>query len=401
MRREVIRSFAEEKVRSTLIDRYKNRVFSRDLWSEMAEMGLFRFLVPAEYGGSNGGPASLVEAVDAFLVGGHDLGLCLSWLDHLLIHTHVIVRFGSPEQKSRFLPSLVGGQRIGAMAASEPGNGADPSKMKARAEEDNDTYRIWGEKIFITNGPVADFVIVLARTGPGKEGISAFLVETSSPGFRVRKEMDFGFLNTSPHGELVFEDCPVPKENLLGGLGEGHIRISRAVFAWERYLLLVALIVHFRVLFRYVLKHLCGTRESLSDTVRREIALMHVTLDGLGDIAGSLASEVLARTSLDRRLHERLLFLGSAVFRWRSQLDKLLLGAPNSIETPLLSILLKDAKLLNVNQRLAALQLERVATQLLQGTEEEGQIQADQSNAAAGTSAPASLKKRGHPRGRR
>jgi len=369
----MIRSFAEKKVRSTLIQRYEKREFSRDLWVEMAEEGLFRFLVPAEYGGAEGGPEALVEAVDAFLLGGHDLGLCLSWLDHLLIHTHVIARFGSPEHKDRFLPTLVRGARIGALAASEPGTGANPSKMKARAEKVNGTYRIWGEKIFITNGPVADFVIVLARTEsrPGKEGISAFLVETSSPGFQVRKQMDFGFLNTSPHGELVFEDCRVPEENLLGGLGEGHVRISRAVFAWERYLLLVAITTHFRLLFRHTLKELLVEQDSLPDALRREIALMHVTLEGLGDMARGLACEVLGRADLDQRLHERLLYMGSAISRWRNQLDRLVQGVPNPVMSPLLSILFQDTRLLTVNQRLTAMQLDRVAHRVLQSAREE------------------------------
>ncbi len=373
MRGEMIRSFAEKKVRSTLIQRYEKREFSRDLWVEMAEEGLFRFLVPAEYGGAEGGPEALVEAVDAFLLGGHDLGLCLSWLDHLLIHTHVIARFGSPEHKDRFLPTLVRGARIGALAASEPGTGANPSKMKARAEKVNGTYRIWGEKIFITNGPVADFVIVLARTEsrPGKEGISAFLVETSSPGFQVRKQMDFGFLNTSPHGELVFEDCRVPEENLLGGLGEGHVRISRAVFAWERYLLLVAITTHFRLLFRHTLKELLVEQDSLPDALRREIALMHVTLEGLGDMARGLACEVLGRADLDQRLHERLLYMGSAISRWRNQLDRLVQGVPNPVMSPLLSILFQDTRLLTVNQRLTAMQLDRVAHRVLQSAREE------------------------------
>ena len=171
---EGVYTFAKNEVFSTLSDRYESRRFSRGLWRKMAEAGLFGFLVPTRYGGSSQGPEAFVEAIEAFLLGGQDLGLCLSWLDHILIHTLVISRFGSEEQRERHLPALVSGERIGALAASEPDTGAHPDRMKARAEWQDGTYRIDGHKIFITNGPVADSIIVLARTGPGagKEGMA-------------------------------------------------------------------------------------------------------------------------------------------------------------------------------------------------------------------------------------
>ena len=367
MHLEDIQAFAQKEVRTSLTHRYENHVFSRDLWKKMADKGLFRFLIPSEYGGSGQGPDELVRAIEDFLLGGHDLGLCLSWLDHLLIHTHVIARFGTPGQKERYLPGLVTGERIGAMAASEPGTGANPAKMKASAERNNGIYTIRGEKIFITNGPIADVVIVLARTGPlpGKEGISAFIMDTSTPGFRVKNEMDFGFLNTSPHGELSFDNCLVPAENLLGKQGDGHVRISRAVFAWERYLLLVALSAHFRALFQQLLRNVSKTSDALTSEVLNEIARAHVTLEGLGDTAGRLACEVLHRNDLDRRLTERLLYLGHGFNQVRKRLHKIFEQA-SVPEKPTLSILFKDIKLMDVNQRLIALQLERVARELLQ-----------------------------------
>jgi len=366
MQTESVRAFAEKHVRSTLISRYQDRAFSRELWGEMARAGLFRFLVPPEYGGSAQTPVQFLEAIEAFVSGGHDLGLCLSWLDHLLIHTHVIARFGTPEQKHRFLPGLAGGDRIGALAASEPGSGADPVKMTARAESQNGAYRIQARKIYITNGPVADRVIVLARTEPGsaKEGISAFVVDAATPGFRVAERMDLGFLNTSPHGELVLENCLVPSEDLLGERGEGHTRISRAVFAWERFLLLVALGAHFRLLFQYAVRGIARGAGSPGQEERREIAAAHVVLEGLRETTRGLACEVLQRTALDGRLLERLLFLGREFTSWWEDLQGILERHPPEPDL-FFPILVRDARLLLVNQRLISLQLDRVARELL------------------------------------
>jgi alkylation response protein AidB-like acyl-CoA dehydrogenase len=368
MSAEEIYAFAKREVFSTLGDRYERREFSRDLWKRMAEAGLFGFLIPSRYGGSDQGPEELVEAIEAFVLGGHDLGLCLSWLDHLLIHAHVIARFGSEEQREIYLPGLVVGDRIGALAASEPGTGAHPTKMKARAEKQNGTYRIHGHKIFITNGPVADFIIVLARTGdvPGKEGISAFLVDTASPGFRVEQEMDFGFLHTSPHGELLFEDCAVPAENLLGNLGDGHLRISRAVFGWERFMGMVTIVAHFRLILDRMLR-LMAERNAESDPATRRVAAeLHITLEALREFSRGLACEALHRTDLDIRLTKHLLFTVRLLTEWWDQSQQLREMAGATPPFPL-GILLKDARLLDVNRNLYQLQTARVFDDLIKG----------------------------------
>ncbi len=364
---EEVYTFAQKEVFPTLADRYETRQFSRGLWKKMAGAGLFGFLIPTRYGGSGQGPEALVEAIEAFLLGGQDLGLCLSWLDHLLIHSHVIARFGSEQQRERTLPGLVTGERIGALAASEPETGANPVKMKARAERQNGTYRIHGHKLFITNGPVADLIIVLARTGPapGKEGISAFLLDTASPGFRVVQEMDFGFLYTSPHGELLFEDCAVPAENLLGGLGDGHVRISRAVFGWERFLGMVTLTAHFRLILDQMIRLVVDGSAPPDVETRKLVAELHITLEGLREFSKGLACEVLDRTGLDARLTERLLFVAGLLTQWWDRFQQLRKGVSEIPEFPL-GILLKDAQLLNVGSQLYELQKARVAKTLLE-----------------------------------
>ena len=363
---EEVYEFARSEVFPSLADRYENREFSRGLWKKMAEAGLFGFLIPSQYGGSDQGAEDLVEAIEAFILGGQDLGLCLSWLDHLLIHSHVIARFGSEKQRKKHLPALVAGDRVGALAASEPETGANPVKMKAQAEKQEDTYRIHGHKIFITNGPVADLIIVLARTDPssGKEGISAFLLDTTTPGFRVKNEMDFGFLHTSPHGELLFEDCSVPAENLLGSLGDGHVRISRAVFGWERFMGVVTLAAHFGSILDRMVQLIAEGGANPDEKTRKLVAELHITLEGLRESAKGLACEVLDRNDLDRRLTERLLFLVRLLTQWWEQLEPLRERVGQNPGFPL-GILLRDARLLDVNRSLYELQTARVFEELL------------------------------------
>ena len=240
-------------------------------------------------------------------------------------------------------------------------------KMKARAERQNGTYLIHAHKLFITNGPVADLIIVLARTGPaaGKKGISAFLVDTASPGFRVVKEMDFGFLHTSPHGELLFENCTVPAENLVGELGDGHIRISRAVFGWERFLIMVTLTAHFRLILDGTLRIMTARGIPADGETKRLVAELHIALEGVREFSRGLACEVLDRTDLNARLTERLLFLGGLLRDWWGRFRQLREGVSEIPAFPL-GILLKDARLLDVGSQVYEIQKARVADKLLE-----------------------------------
>ena len=368
-------AFARDQVFSTLARRYENREFSRDLWRRMGELGLFGYLLPPAYGGNGQGPAALMDAAEAFVGGGRDLGLALAWLDHLLIHARIIERFGTEGQKETYLPALARGERIGAFAASEPGIGANPARMQTRAEMRNGEYRITGRKIFITNGPIADVVIVLARTGPGagKEGISAFLVESSTPGFRCEAAMELGFLETAPHGELVFDDCVVPAGNMVGRLGEGHIRISRAVFAWERFILALGLAAHFRVFFDRVMDRLATGDGTQSEDASRQVALLHIELEALRETANKLGREVLERTELDERLLERLLFLGNSLSRWWEGMNTFL-GESEDLSAFPLPILVKDAGLLYVARGLQRLQLKRIGERVFAQARARGDI---------------------------
>ncbi len=238
-----ITEFASERVLGTLRERYESGSFSRVLWNAMGEMGLLGLTVPAEYGGSGGACVDLAVSIREFARAGCDLGLTLSWITHVALCVKSIEAFGTEEQKKKYLPRLTSGEMVGAAAVSEPKTGAHPGGMQTTASRSATGFILDGKKIYITDGTVADLLVVIAVTGkmPGGENeLTAFLVESSLPGFES-KQMDLDFLRTSPHGELTFEGVELSEDQVLGGVGEGHSRNSKGAFARERSLVLSAL----------------------------------------------------------------------------------------------------------------------------------------------------------------
>ncbi len=238
-----ITAFASKRVLGTLRERYESGSFSRGLWNEMGEMGLLGLTVPPEYGGSGGTGLDLAVSIREFALAGCDLGLTLSWITHLALCVKSIEAFGTEGQKIKYLPRLASGELVGAAAVSEPKTGAHPGGMQTTASRTATGFVLDGRKIYITDGPVAELLVVIAVTGKmpgGNNELTAFLVETSMPGFGS-KRMDLDFLRTSPHGELAFEGVELGEDQVLGSLGEGHSRNSKGAFARERSLVLCAL----------------------------------------------------------------------------------------------------------------------------------------------------------------
>ena len=176
--------------------------------------------------------------------------------------------------------------------------------------------------------------------------------------------MDFGFLHTSPHGELLFEDCPVPAENLLGNLGDGHMRVSRAVFGWERFLGTVTIVAHFRLILDQMIRLMADSSAEPDPATRTLAAELHIMLTGLREFSRGLACEVLQRTDLDMRLTKHLLFTVRLLTECWDQLQRLRETVVTTPPFPL-GILLKDARLLEVNRSLYQLQTARVFEDLL------------------------------------
>ena len=240
--RDQVTRFSREVLNDHLVERDRNQEFRRDLWVRCAEMGLCGLPVPEAYGGSNLDALSSAIALEALGHGCRDSGLVFSICAHLLSCVVPLWKHGTEEQKRRYLPGLCDGTLIGVHAMTEPQSGSDAFNLATRAEADGDGYRINGTKTFITNGPVADVVIVFTMTDKGKGfhgGTTSFLVEKGTPGFTVAQKLEKMGLRTSPLGELVFEDVRVAASAAVGGIGGGAAMFTQAM-DWERTLLFAA-----------------------------------------------------------------------------------------------------------------------------------------------------------------
>ena len=219
--RDTVRAFAQDKIapRAEEIDR--SNQFPRDLWPQMGELGLHGITVEEEYGGAGLGYLEHCVALEEISRASASVGL--SYGAHSNLCVNQIRRNGTEDQKRRYLPKLISGEHVGALAMSEPGAGSDVISMKTRAEKRGDRYVLNGNKMWITNGPIAETLVVYAKTDPeaGPRGVTAFLIEKGMKGFSTHQKLDKLGMRGSDTCELVFQDCEVPEENVLGAVGRG------------------------------------------------------------------------------------------------------------------------------------------------------------------------------------
>ena len=234
--RDTVRQFSSQEIapRADEIDRTDS--FPRDLWPRLGDLGLLGITVSEEYGGSGLGYLAHAVTMEEISRGSASVGL--SYGAHSNLCVNQIFRNGSGEQKRRYLPRLISGEDVGALAMSEPDAGSDVVSMALRAEKKGDHYVLNGTKMWITNGPEADTFVIYGKTDPesGSRGITAFLVEKSFSGFHASPKLDKMGMRGSSTSELVFQDCEVPEENVLGGVGEG-VRVLMSGLDFERLVL--------------------------------------------------------------------------------------------------------------------------------------------------------------------
>ena len=236
MLRESVREFATNEIQPRAAEIDQSNEFPSDMWKKMGDVGLLGITVEEEFGGSGMGYLEHVIAMEEISRASASVGL--SYGAHSNLAVNQIRRNGTDEQKRKYLPRLISGDHVGALAMSEPNAGSDVVNMKLRAEAKNSHYVLNGSKMWITNGPDADVLVVYAKTSPeaGSRGITAFIIERQFKGFSTGQKLDKLGMRGSNTGELIFEDCSVPAENVLGKAG-GGVEVLMSGLDYERVVL--------------------------------------------------------------------------------------------------------------------------------------------------------------------
>ncbi|GAB3128199.1 isovaleryl-CoA dehydrogenase [Novispirillum itersonii] len=236
MIRDSVRKFSDAEIAPRAAEIDRTNQFPMDLWRKFGDLGVLGITVEEEYGGAGLGYLEHVVAMEEISRASASVGL--SYGAHSNLCVNQIRRNGNADQKQRYLPKLISGEHVGALAMSEPGSGSDVVSMKLRAEKKGDRYVLNGNKMWITNGPDADTLVVYAKTdiNAGPKGITAFLIEKGFKGFSTAQKLDKLGMRGSNTCELVFEDCEVPEENVLGAVN-GGVRVLMSGLDYERAVL--------------------------------------------------------------------------------------------------------------------------------------------------------------------
>jgi len=236
MLRDTVSGFAQDHIAPRAAEIDRSNTFPRELWPEMGKLGLLGITAAEEYGGAGLGYLAHCVAMEEVSRASGAIGL--SYGAHSNLCVNQLSRNGTDAQKRKYLPKLISGEHVGALAMSEPNAGSDVVSMRTRADQRGDRYLLNGSKMWITNGPLAETIVVYAKTDAtaGARGITAFIVENGFKGFSTAQKLDKLGMRGSDTGELVFQDCEVPEENVLGAVGNG-VNVLMSGLDYERVVL--------------------------------------------------------------------------------------------------------------------------------------------------------------------
>ncbi len=349
--RDQVRRFAQEKIapRAAEIDRSNH--FPRDLWPELGQLGLLGITVSDEFGGS--GLGYLAHTIAMEEISRASAAVALSYGAHSNLCVNQIALNARADQKSRYLPKLISGEHVGALAMSEPGAGSDVVSMQLKAMLHGDHYTLNGRKMWITNGPEADVLVVYAKTTPeaGARGISAFIIEKTFKGFKAAQSLDKLGMRGSSTSELVFDECEVPVENLLGAENKG-VKVLMHGLDYERVVLsggpLGIMAAALDVAVPYVReRRQFGQAIGTFELVQGKLADMYASLNACRSYAYTVAAACDRNHATRKDAAACILFCAEAATR--VALDALqLLGGNGYINDYPTGRLLRDAKLYEI-----------------------------------------------------
>ena len=349
--RETTSRFCADLIAPRAAEIDETNQFPRDLWLPMGELGLHGITVEEEWGGLGLGYLEHVVAMEE--VSRASASVALSYGAHSNLCINQIRRWATPEQKRKYLPRLISGEHVGALAMSEAGSGSDVVSMKLRAERRGDRYVLNGTKFWITNGPEADTLVVYAKTDPeaGTKGITAFLIEKDFKGFHCAQKLDKMGMRGSDTGELVFEDCEVPAENVLGELG-GGVGVLMSGLDYERAVLSAGPLGIMQACLDVVLPYVRERRQfgrpiGSFQLMQGKIADMYVALNSARAYVYAVAKACDAGKATRYDAAGAILFASESAVKCSLEAIQALGGAGYTKDYPV-ERLLRDAKLYDI-----------------------------------------------------
>jgi isovaleryl-CoA dehydrogenase len=349
MIRDTTRRFADDRIAPLAAKIDAEDWFPRELWPAMGELGLHGITVEEEYGGLGLGYLEHVIACEEVSRASASIGL--SYGAHSNLCVNQIRRWASPEQKAKYLPKLISGEHVGSLAMSEAGAGSDVVSMKLKAEKTDSGYRLNGTKFWITNAAYADTLVVYAKTGEGSRGITTFLIEKGMPGFAIGQKIDKMGMRGSPTAELVFTDCEVPDEQVMGPLN-GGVGVLMSGLDYERTVLagiqLGIMQACLDVVVPYVRERKqFGTAIGQFQLIQAKVADMYVALNSARAYVYAVAKSCDAGRTTRFDAAGAILLASENAFRVAGEAVQALGGAGYTKDWPV-ERFLRDAKLLDI-----------------------------------------------------